>query len=273
MSGHRSVAVVLQHEEIFCRQYPAGIQVLCPSTWPIASFSNNKWWIRYFKVKSDLCIVTLTWGGILTLTFLGQQCFDASRCKERDGGKIISISLLVQKLSAKTRFFFAKTAILTFLDLQSLNVGDRSILMTHEWKSSSRAIDHFLRPSLPIIVAEIMAHFQKKYGISLNLTFDDFWWPLYWPERKMAEVTTTGIAAGYRMSFTHLSIFFGFRDRGGSWNHPFATARPARRRATARVNLLSRAIFVLNSFSPKHLTLSRFVFFSWHLSRAQRWFQ
>ena len=32
-------------------------------------------------------------------------CLDASRCVEHDGGKIISISLLVEKLVMKTRFF------------------------------------------------------------------------------------------------------------------------------------------------------------------------
>ena len=39
-------------------------------------------------------------------------CFDASQCEEYNGQKIISRSLLVQKLFVKTIFFFAKATVL-----------------------------------------------------------------------------------------------------------------------------------------------------------------
>ena len=44
--------------------------------------------------------------------------FDAFRLEEHDAAKVMSLALLVQKLLAET--VFAKSAILTFLDLYSL---------------------------------------------------------------------------------------------------------------------------------------------------------
>ena len=49
--------------------------------------------------------------------------------------------------------------------------------------------------------------FPRKYGISLNLTFDDLWWPQYWPYRKIER--NTFVIISYDLSNT----FYGFSLR------------------------------------------------------------
>ena len=40
--------------------------------------------------------------------------------------------------------------------------------------------------------------YPKKYGILLNLTSDDLWWPQYWPEWKL----TKGVSKRFSISFS-----------------------------------------------------------------------
>ena len=145
----------------------------------------------------------LTWPWLevkFDINFFRSACMysDASRRQEHDDIRIWFLAFLVQTLFARNIF--------VYFDL-SWNLKPNPLKMGQFWRhaseKSSKAIDCiFLRlPTLNSFWDN--STFPKKYGISLNLTFDDLWRPQSWPERKHDR-------SNFEMFFDDLLNFFPF---------------------------------------------------------------
>ena len=110
-------------------------------------------------------------------------CFDAPWQEEHDSVRIIPLAFLVQKLFA-INDFCQKRLFWPFLTSIAYSVEDSSNLTTFWRKSSSRAINCAFPQPPTYNSFRNNSSFPKTYGMSRNLTFDDLWWPQYWPERK-----------------------------------------------------------------------------------------
>ena len=110
-------------------------------------------------------------------------CLDASRCEEHDGGKVISISLLGQRLLVKKTFFAQNS----YFDI-SWPPKPYLLKLDQFWLHNSERTVQMLSIAFPLPTIHYSfwdnGTLPEKYGISLMLTFDDLWWPLYWPGRK-----------------------------------------------------------------------------------------
>ena len=142
----------------------------------------------------------LTWPWLevkFDINFFRSTCMysDASRRQEHDGVRIWFLAFLVQTLFAKKTFLSS----FTFLEIWSLT-QDGAILTTCERKKVKSYRLHFSAASHLYSFWD-NSTFPKKYGISLNLTFDDLWKPQYWPERKPDH-------GSFEMIFDELSNLF-----------------------------------------------------------------
>ena len=120
------------------------------------------------------------WHDLFTVTILW---FDAPWREEYADTLIKPLAFLVQKLFAKNdvgkNSYFG-----VFWSLARKQL----VLAQIWWHASGRTAQELSNVVflglLTKIVSEIMAHFRRNIEFSLNLTFDDLWWPQYWPERK-----------------------------------------------------------------------------------------
>ena len=120
------------------------------------------------------------------LTLLWSPCiwFNAPWRKEHAGSRIKPLAFVVQKLLAKNDV--GKKQLFWGLFIPSAQIFDvSSNLMTCWWKNVSRVVERFFSVLLTKWFFELMANFRRNIKFSLNLTFDDLWWPQYSHERKI----------------------------------------------------------------------------------------
>ena len=110
----------------------------------------------------------------MTLTFFGQNVYVSMRLDARDAMVAKLCRYLSSKAIGEKSFLPKKRLSSHFLTSRALPIEDKSILTFYR-RISSRATDCFFHGLLPVMVPERMAQIWKKYGISLNLTFDDLW--------------------------------------------------------------------------------------------------
>ena len=130
--------------------------------------------------------------------------FNAPWREEHADIRIKPLAFLVQKLFAKKRCWQKNSYYGGFWSL-----ARKQLILAQIWWLVSERTDQelsnvFSPGLLTKVVSDIMTHFRRNIDFSLNLTFDDLWWPQYWPERKTDQ-------SSFEMNFEDLSkAYFRF---------------------------------------------------------------